>query len=158
MLRSARTQLQSERRATMARQERLQVGADRDRAGAGAAATVRRGERLVQVEVTDVVSHVGSADDPEKRIHVRAVHVDLPPDVVTHRRDLQNAALELPERVRVRQHQGPRSQRFDRAFRVDLAYSFERIVTPSIRPRDGGGFVQCGSRNEHAAPHVPRTV
>ena len=40
------------------RQVRHQAGAHADRAGAGAAAAVRRGERLVHVRVDDVDPHV----------------------------------------------------------------------------------------------------
>ena len=45
-------------------EERRQLGADRDRAGARASAAVRRGEGLVQVQVHDVEAHVAGAHDP----------------------------------------------------------------------------------------------
>ena len=48
----------------------------RDRAGARAAAAVRLGERLVQVEVDDVEAHVARAATAHDRVEVRAVVVE----------------------------------------------------------------------------------
>ena len=55
---------------------------DSDRAGARAAAAVRGGERLVQVQVDDVESHVAGAGDPDQSIEVGPVVVKLHPLLV----------------------------------------------------------------------------
>ena len=59
-------------------QERRQVRRHGDRPHARAAAAVRDGERLVQVHVADVGADRGRARQPDLRVQVRAVHVDLP--------------------------------------------------------------------------------
>ena len=61
---------------------------DADRAHARAAAAVRDAERLVQVEVADVGADVARPAEPDHRVHVRAVHVDLPAVLVDDRADL----------------------------------------------------------------------
>ncbi len=88
-----------------ARQVRRDPLAHRDRAGAGAAAAVRLGERLVQVEVHDVEAHVARAGDAHDRVEVGAVVVERRPDLVHDPRDLLDLRVEDAERVRVRQHQ-----------------------------------------------------
>ena len=51
---------------------------DADRAHARAAAAVRDAEGLVQVEVADVGAELGGPGQADQRVHVGAVHVDLP--------------------------------------------------------------------------------
>ena len=70
-----------------ARQERLEVVSHRDRPGAGAAAAVRRRERLVQVELQHVDAHVARLGHADQRVHVGAVHVDETAGCVHGRRD-----------------------------------------------------------------------
>ena len=65
------------RRRRVARQERREVRRDRDRTDAGAAAAVRDAERLVQVEVADVAAELARPGQPDERVEVRAVDVDL---------------------------------------------------------------------------------
>ena len=43
-----------------------------------AATRLQDAERLVEVEVTDVGTDLGRPGQPDLRIHVGAVHVDLP--------------------------------------------------------------------------------
>ena len=77
----------------------------RHRAGAGAAAAVRRGEGLVQVEVHDVHAEIAGARLADERVHVGAVHVEERALGVEDVGDLVDLALEDAERVRVGEHQ-----------------------------------------------------
>ena len=86
------------------RQEVDQALAHSDRAGSGSAAAMRRGERLVQVEVDDVEAHVAGAGDADQRIEVRAVVVDERAGLVRETRDVDDVLLEDAERVRVGEH------------------------------------------------------
>ena len=89
---------------TGAGQERNQRVAHADRAGTGAAAAVRRGERLVQVHMENVdpdAAHVGVAHDG---VQVRAVAVDEAAALVHQIADRLDVGLEQAERVRVRDH------------------------------------------------------
>ncbi len=61
----------------LVRQEFRQVGADADRADAGAAAAVRDAEGLVQVQVADVAAEGARRGQADQRVHVGAVDVDL---------------------------------------------------------------------------------
>ena len=87
------------------REERLDPVGDGDRTGAGAAAAVRLGERLVQVEVDDVEAHVPGPADAHDRVQVRAVVVERRADAVDDPRDLLDPGLEQAERRRVGEHQ-----------------------------------------------------
>ena len=58
------------------RQERLQMLLHRHRTAARAAAAMRRGERLVQIDVHHVDAEIARPRDAHQRIHIRAVHVD----------------------------------------------------------------------------------
>ncbi len=58
-------------------QERRQVRLDADRPDARTAAAVRDAERLVQVEVRDVGAEVARPADPDQRVEVGAVQIDL---------------------------------------------------------------------------------
>ena len=88
----------------VARQERHQVLADADRADAGAAAAVRDAEGLVQVEVADVGAEPARLGQPDHRVEVGAVDVDLAARVVHGAADLLDVDLEHPVRRRVGQH------------------------------------------------------
>ena len=65
-----------------------------DRPHARAAAAVGDAEGLVQVEVADVGADVARAAEPDLRVHVGAVHVDLPAVLVHDRADLPDRPLE----------------------------------------------------------------
>ena len=81
-----------------------QRGATADRPRAGAAAAVRRAEALVQVEMHDVEAEVAVPHAPHDRVEVGAVAVQVGPGVVHQRRDLLDAALPQPQRVRRGDH------------------------------------------------------
>ena len=72
---------------------------------AGAAAAVRRGERLVQVQVDAVKAHVAGAHDAHDGVQIRAVIVAQAARLVDKTRDLQNVFVKNADCVRVRQHQ-----------------------------------------------------
>ena len=76
------------------RQIRREVRRHGDRPHARAAAAVRNRERLVQVQVADVGADRRRARQPDLRVHVRAVHVDLPAVLVDDRADLLDVLLE----------------------------------------------------------------
>src|SRR5581483_2036804 len=71
-----------------------------DRAGARPSPAVRRGERLVRVDVHDVEAHVARTAAAKDRVQVRPVVVDETADAVDGGRDLLDLLLEQPERVR----------------------------------------------------------
>ena len=75
------------------------------RSGAWAASPVRRAERLVQVEVDDVVSHVAGTGHAHQSIEVGSIHVHQAADLVHQLRDLDDVGFEHSQRVRVREHQ-----------------------------------------------------
>jgi hypothetical protein len=62
-------------------------------------------ERLVQVEVDDVETHVARAADPHDRVEVRAVVIERRPDPVHDPLDLLDPRLEQPERRGIGEHQ-----------------------------------------------------
>ena len=61
----------------MAGQECLQVLAHADRSNARSASAVRNAEGLVQVQMAHVRSEMARAANTDKRVEVRAVHVNL---------------------------------------------------------------------------------
>ena len=63
----------------------------RDGADAGAAAAVGDAERLVQVEMADVGAELAGLGQPDHRIEVCAVDVDLPAVLVHDLADLADA-------------------------------------------------------------------
>src|SRR5208283_3492843 len=69
-------------------------------AGAGAAAAVRRGEGLVEVEVHDVDAHQAGPGHAENGVEVRTVAVDEAPRLVHETRDLQEIFIKETESVR----------------------------------------------------------
>ena len=85
------------------RQIELQEVLAADRARAGAA--VRRGERLVQVQVDAVKAHVAGAHNAHDGVQIRAVIVAQAARLVDKTRDLQNVFVKNADGVRVRQHQ-----------------------------------------------------
>ena len=82
-----------------------QMFGDPDRPHAGTAAAVRNAERLVQVEMADVRADVAWAAETDLRVHVRAVHVNLPAVVVDDATDLFDGRFEDAVGRRVRHHQ-----------------------------------------------------
>jgi len=66
---------------------------------------VGRRERLVDVVVHHVETHIARPSAPEQGVQVCPVVVEQAADVVDHRRDFGDVALEQPERVRVSQHE-----------------------------------------------------
>ena len=89
----------------MAGQKRRQVRRDADRPHARPTAAVRNGERLVQVQMANVGADRRGAGQPNLRIHVRAVHVDLAAELVNDVADFLNRILEHAMRRRIRHHQ-----------------------------------------------------
>jgi hypothetical protein len=86
------------------RQERHQVLGHADRPDAGATAAVRDAEGLVEVEVAHVGAEAPRPGQPDHRVEVGAVDVDLPAGVVHRRADLLHLGLEHPVRRGVGQH------------------------------------------------------
>ncbi len=86
----------------VAGQERREMRRDADRAHARTAAAVRDAEGLVQVEVADVGADIARAAEADLRVHVGAVHVDLPAMLVHDAADLPDAGLEDAVRGRDR--------------------------------------------------------
>ena len=76
----------------------------RDRADARAAAAVRDAEGLVQVEVRDVGAEPARLGQPDERVEVGAVDVDLAARVVHQGAELGDGVLEDAVRGRVGHH------------------------------------------------------
>ena len=89
----------------MSRQIRGQVLRDGDGSHAGPSPTVRNGERLVEVQVSDVSANCRRAYQSDLRVHVRAVHVHLSPMLVDNRAHFANPFFEDPVRRGIRHHQ-----------------------------------------------------
>ncbi len=87
-------------------QEVAQVRLHADGSCPGPAAAMGRGERLVEVEVHDVETHVARPHPTDDGVQVGAVVVELRPDRVGGLGYLDDAALEEAEGVRVREHDG----------------------------------------------------
>ena len=92
-------------RIRVAGQERRQMRARRHRSDAGTAAAVRDAERLVQVQVADVAAELSGSGQPDQRVEVGAVDVDLAAGVVHGRADLGDVLLVHAVRRRVGDHQ-----------------------------------------------------
>ncbi len=89
----------------MARQERRQVFRHGNRPHPRTAAAMRNRKCLVQVQVAHVRADCRRACQPDLRVHVRAVHVDLAAVLVHGRADLANPILEHAVRARIRHHE-----------------------------------------------------
>ena len=102
-MRSARASTLPCKRA-MAGQEARQMRGDRDRADARSAAAVRNAEGLVQVQMRDVGAEFAGRGQPDQRVHVGAVDVDLAAVGVHDLADLPDAGLEHAVRRRIGDH------------------------------------------------------
>ena len=87
-------------------QIRRQDVAHGDGTGARPSPAVRRGERLVHVDVHDVEAHVARTRLAQDRVQVRAVSVGECADRVDRTSDLEDVLVEEPQRVGVREHDG----------------------------------------------------
>ncbi len=86
--------------------EGLQDLLARDRAAARAAAAVRGGEGLVQIEVHDVDAEVAGAGLADERVHVGAVHVEQRALGVEDVGDLVDVGFEDADGAGVGEHKG----------------------------------------------------
>ncbi len=111
-------------------QERGQPLGHGDRARAGSAAAVRAAEGLVRVEVHHVGAEIARPRDAQDGVHVGPVEIDQPAGVVDHLGDLLDPRLELPERVRVGNHEHGRLV-------VELGGQIVNIDEPFGRALDG---------------------
>ena len=84
----------------------LQAFAHADGTGSGTSAAMRRGERLVQVDVHHVEAHIAGATRSEHRVEVRSVVVHQAAAAVDELGNLRDACLEEAQRVGVRHHHG----------------------------------------------------
>ena len=120
-------------------QVRHEADGNADRAGAGTAAAVRRGERLVQVHVHHVESDVAGADASDDGVEVRAVAVAEAARLVHELADLGHVRVEEAERVRTRQHDARHFGRQHRLQRVQVHVAV-RVAGHDLRrePCHGG--------------------
>ena len=133
-------------RHRMPGQERCEVRLGRNRADTGASAAVRDAERLVQVEVRDVAAEVAEPREPEHRVEVGAVDVDLSPGVVHGLADVANLVLIHAVRGRVGDHE-----------RGDLA-GVLRDLRANIVQVDVSELVAGDHDDPHAREHRTRGV
>src|SRR5688572_13972041 len=76
-----------------------------NRAHPGTTTAVRNGKRLVKIQMTYVGADRRGAGETHLRIHVRAVHVHLTPELMDYRADLLNSILEHSMCRWIRHHQ-----------------------------------------------------
>ena len=88
----------------MTRQKRREMPGDTDRADTRAAAAVGDAEGLVQIEMADVGADVAGTAQADLRVHVGAVHVDLPARGVHELAHLGDRRFKDAVRRRVRDH------------------------------------------------------
>ena len=89
----------------MVRQMRREMRRHADRPDAGSAAAMRDAERLVQVEMADIGADRRGAGQPDLRVEVGAVHVDLAAARVDDLADLADRRLEHAVRLGIGHHQ-----------------------------------------------------
>ena len=82
----------------------LEEGLHADRTASGAATAVRRGERLVEVEVHDVEAHIAGAYLADEGVHVGSVVVEQTAGLVDEGGNLLDLRLEEAEGVGVGHH------------------------------------------------------
>ena len=105
-----------------------------DRTGPRPAAAVRSRKRLVQVQVADVGADRRRTGEPHLRVHVRAVHVDLPAVLVDDLAHLPDAILEHAMRAGIGDHQARK------------AVAMRGGLSPKIRDVDVAALV---ARHDH---------
>src|ERR1700731_3671919 len=79
---------------------------DADRPHAGAAAAMRNAERLVQVEMADIGAVIARSRQPDLRIHIGAVEIDLSAMAVHDVADLADVLLEYTMGGGIGDHDG----------------------------------------------------
>src|SRR5256886_7244817 len=89
----------------MIRQERAEMRRRTDGPHPGAATAMGDAEGLVQVQMTYVGADIRGADQAYLRVHVRAVHVDLPAMRVDDLAYLADGRLEHAVRRRIGDHE-----------------------------------------------------
>ncbi len=82
----------------------LQNFLDCDWTRARAAASMRSGKRLVQVQVHDVDAEVSRPRDAHQRVHVGPIHVDEPAARVNNLHNFRDIGFKNPERIGIGQH------------------------------------------------------
>ncbi len=88
-----------------------QVLGHADRPHARAAAAVGDAEGFVQIQVADIRADSRRAGEADLRVHVRAIHVDLPAVIVDDAADLADGFFEHAVRGRIGDHRGRRGCR-----------------------------------------------
>ena len=90
----------------MAGQKRHELRGDADRAHAGTAAAVRNAESFVEIEMADVGADMTGRSEPDLRVHVGAVHINLAAVAVDCGANIFDGSFENTVRGRVGDHQG----------------------------------------------------
>ena len=78
---------------------------DTDRANSRAPASVRDTKSLMQIQVTDIRTKVSRTAEPNKRIHIRPIHIDLATMAMDYLADLPDSLFEDTMRRRIGDHQ-----------------------------------------------------
>src|SRR5262245_10852373 len=86
-------------------QERHKMFRDANRTHTRPATAVRNAKRLVQIEMADVRANRTGAGKADLRVHVRAIHVNLPAILVDDVAYLANRFLEDAVRAWIGDHQ-----------------------------------------------------
>ena len=75
-------------------EERREMRPDADRAHAGAATAMRDAERLVQIEMADIGAVVAGPRQPDLRVQIGAIEIDLATMAMHDVADLADVLLE----------------------------------------------------------------
>ncbi len=146
-------------------QEGREALGDGHRTGTRSPATVRGGERLVQVHVDDVEAHVARPGHAQDGVEIGAVVIKQPADPVDGRRDGGDVLLEEAQGVRVGQHDAGHLVVEDavQGGHVDAATGVARHRDGLVSAKGHRGRVgaMCRVGNDHLGPHrslglVPR--
>ena len=140
------------------RREGRQRLAEHDRAGAWAAAAMRGGERLVQVDVHGVGAEVAGPRLARDGVEVRAVAIEIGAGLVQRGGDLHHIALEQPAGVRVGEHHGGDVRPELLAHGLNADGSVLAGGHGAHREAEQSGGCRVGAvgrvRNEHDAPRI----
>ncbi len=104
----------------MSRQVRRQMRRHADRPDARPAAAMRNAKGLVQVQMRDVRPKPARRAQPDQRVQVRAVHVNLPAVPVHDLADLDDALLEHAVSRRIGHHERGEPVRVLRGVRLEI--------------------------------------
>src|SRR5690554_7373861 len=80
------------------------ISPDSDGPASGTAAAVRRGKRLMQVQMNNIKTHLGGTGDAKQGVQVSAVVIEKASVFAHEPRDFHDILFEYPQRVGIGKH------------------------------------------------------